>query len=694
MNKPRKAPVVFSRATSEAAARVEQRLAHHGVELTLGGEPTYVPLEPSGPEWSFSAVGPTKLAYARAFASAMVARHLPGAAVILAPGKLYPGEANPRWSLQILARRDGRPVVSPSPARPRPVTLQTLREAREWLAQRLAVRARCWRKADDPRRPGSPVWVLPLDYDFETERWRSERWRLGGQKGAMRLLDAEGPPGLRLPLDQLDHKALRRALTLGISEDGKLDVFLPPVLERPFAELLEAVDAFAVHARIARPELSGYVPQDDGGRWIRLGMAADPGVLEVNLPPCSSWAEYATWLERLEDAAGHAGLRSWKRLWNGQPVGTGGGNHILFGGPTLERNPFFPRPWWLARILRYWQAHPSLSYLFTGIYVGSASQAPRPDESARNLQDLEMAYDFLESLGPQADRTLINETIRHMHIDASGNTHRTEISVDKFWTPGTPSGCLGLIEFRAVESLPRAEWMSAVCLLWRALAAMLLDRDAPRPLKPYGARLHDAYFLPAFLLEDLNEVLDDLASCGLALPRRVYREIADWRLPVLHKWSCGEGCVVAVRAALEGWPLLCEVPSDGGATSRFVDTSVERLEVRASASFHERFRILLGGAEVPLVQLPGGEFLAGVRFRRSALYPCLHPGIPLNMPLELAIIERGTRACVEAAIMHADGCQFEPISPEPISRLPTRRLPKLPRGSFTHDLRTAAQRRP
>lgn len=201
-------------------------------------------------------------------------------------------------------------------------------------------------------------------------------------------------------------------------------------------------------------------------------------MLGINLPVCQSWQEYRSWLEQLEQAGQRLGLRSFKELSPGRQEGTGGGNHLLFGGPCLQQHPFFSRPAWLVGILRFWQHHPVLTYLFTGCCVGPASQAPRPDEAAGNNFDLELAYRVLETaegqdpLGAFGDyRELIGETLRHLHADRSGNNHCSEISFDKFWNPGTPSGCLGLIEFRALERMPRVEWTNATALLWTALAA-------------------------------------------------------------------------------------------------------------------------------------------------------------------------------------------------------------------------------
>ena len=273
---------------------------------------------------------------------------------------------------------------------------------------------------------------------------------------------------------------MRRALTLETRADG-LHLFIPPLLQGPCRQLLDLTTKLL--SRHATPYFfEGYLPLDDANSWTRVGLTADPGVLEVNLPPCETWHDYHRWLSILAETGAACGLRSWKDFQPGDPGGTGGGNHLLFGGPTLDENPFFARPAWVASLLRYFQAHPCLAYFFTGRYVGASSQAPRPDESARDLHDLDLAYRYFEGLPAGDHRYLLGETLRHLHTDISGNTHRSEISFDKFWdVNGPPSAAAGLIEFRAIESMPHAEWMSLVALLWQAIAAYTAEQPRHRP---------------------------------------------------------------------------------------------------------------------------------------------------------------------------------------------------------------------
>ena len=334
-------------------------------------------------------------------------------------------------------------------------------------------------------------------------------------------------------------------------------------------------------------------------------------------------------------------------------------------------------------MLRYWQHHPSLSYLFTGQYVGASSQAPRPDESTSSLYDLEMAYQFLESLPPGDHRYLLSETLRHLHTDGSGNTHRSEASFDKFWNVSFDGGCRGLLEFRAVETLPRAEWMSAIALLWRALAARLLAHPFTKPLIDHGERLHDFYFLPTCLWADFELVLRDLRKAGFHLPIEIYRTIADWRFPTMLHYTSGPA-TLTIRKALEDWPLLCETPLEGGTTSRFVDTSIERLEFVANPAFAESHEIRVQGRRLPLDPFPNQRFGAGLRYRRTALNPSLHPGILPQMPLMLSI---KTKASLALYDLDAGRRTFEPVTHEAMASPLKCACKTLHSGLLTRDLR-------
>jgi uncharacterized protein (DUF2126 family) len=306
------------------------------------------------------------------------------------------------------------------------------------------------------------------------------------------------------------------------------------------------------------------------------------------------------------------------------------------------------------------------------------------------LYDLDLAYQYLAGLPPGDHRYLIGETLRHLHTDISGNTHRSEISFDKFWSIGGPAGgAAGLIEFRALESLPHARWMSLVGLLWQAIAAHTAAHPTPAPLVAHGRALHDRHFLPAALWSGLQAVLADLRKSGIDLPEDAFREIFEWRFPCLLTAET-EGGTLTIRRACESWPLLCETPSEGGTTSRFVDTSIDRLEIRASAAFAKRCRLVLNGRELALTPLDGdaGEtWICGVRYRRTALFPSLHPGIPPHLPLQLTILSRKDGKPLASYQLEESHRAFEPVSAPPGAAKHVTPASKADPGLLTYDLR-------
>ncbi len=644
------------------ARAAESRLASSGIQLTLGGEPTVVPFQPEGAEWSISADGPTKLPLARRMARELQLQAWPGSTLLYCPGKCYEGEVNPRWALRLIVAADGSPLVHWSePCQPglqgHPLAAGEALAWLERLGECLGVGLHPV-PLRDPLDPHQRIWAAPLTAEADDPadsssgwHWRSEPWPMAEDQRQLGL--APGPAGLRLPLQHFPEHLPRQVLTLEVDPSG-WELFLPPLFRKPLEALLQAIaDSLG---NLAAPRLSGMLPSDCDGHWRVMGLTADPGVLEINLPVCRSWAEYDGWLRQLEQTAHGLELRSWKPGPLGQQESTGGGNHLLWGGPCLEQNPFFSRPAWLVGILRYWQHHPSLGYLFSGPGVGPASQSPRPDEAAGTIFDLELAYHAIEqadgrtSSEPWGDhRGLIGETLRHLHADRSGNNHRSEISFDKFWNPGAPAGCLGLIEFRALESLPRVEWSSAIALLWTALAAHLLDpRHRPAALHDWGAALHDRMLLPSQLWGDLEQVLADLEADGLELDPTPFRELWQWRFSPLLHWRADDTAEeggqeggqegqdppeLTLLPVPEPWPLICDFPREGGFTSRFVDASLRRFEVVANPSFRSSCRMFLNGR--PL-SVPSKGLLA-VRLRHHRLYPCLHPAIEPHLPLTLVL---------------------------------------------------------
>jgi uncharacterized protein (DUF2126 family) len=664
----------------QVANAIAATLDRHGVRLTIGGEPTFLPEKPEGDEWLHAAVGPGKLAAARVMAGHLLAGPLPGGRQFFSPGKLYPGEQDPRWSIWLVARRDGAPVFRAAPNGD--ITPQALALMRTCVCRRLGL-ADTWREFTDPLPGGTETWSLLLDADHTNNPivWQTWPW----PDDAHRLVAASGPAGLRLPLPLLGVDIPRRSLSLEWSDD-RLAVFLPPVLQPGFLQLLDTLSEAAEIAGIAAIDLQGIVPPDEQGIWIRLGLAADPGVLEVNLPACEGWKQYDHWMRAVDAAATAAGLRSWRQSPDGRRGETGGGNHILWGSPSGVENPFFTRPGWLASILRYWQRHPALSYCFTGEYLGPFSQAPRADESGREIHDLDWTWAYLAALPPGDRRQEIADAVRHLQADLSGNTHRTEISFDKFWFPDFPGGGQGLIEFRAIAMMPEVEWASSVALLWSTLAAWLLERPCTEPLTHHGRLLHDRFFLPSLLWQDLEAVLTDLRGGGFSLSAADYRPMWEWRFPTLLAFESGQAHLT-VRRAGEHWPILVDPPKSGGETSRFVDSSLRRLEFLATESFAREWTIEANGRRLPLTPLADqpGTWIAGLRYRHSRLYPCLHPGFAPQLPLRLSLRGPHERA---GFLLEDKAAGFTPAS-APADDRPGPPCSPIHPGDLTHDLRVA-----
>ena len=638
-----------SQTNLNTAAALEQRLTDAGIRLTMGGEPTLVPLDPCGAEWSVAADGPTKLSLARALALELQQRVWPGSLLLFCPGKRYDGEVNPRWALRLITGQDGLPLVRSGWSREG--AIPTAAEADHLLAA-IAKALGCSFQPlplRDPLDPDRRILAVPLS--CEQGQWRSLPWPLAEE--LRQLNAAPGPAGLRLPLDHFPDGALRQVLTLELDRRG-WGLFLPPLARVPLERLLQLI---AEHSRgWVSPELSGLLPVDLDQHWQVLGLTADPGVLEINLPVCLTWQDYADWMELLEQAGAVVGLRSWKQ-YGSRVEGTGGGNHLLFGGPSLESHPFFTRPDWLVAVLRYWQHHPSLAYLFSGRSIGPASQAPRSDEGSAAWLDLELAHRTLEGLPAGDQRVAIGETLRHLHADRSGNTHRSEISLDKFWNPAWTAGCQGLLEFRALESLPDHRWSSAVALLFRALIVRLLD-PALRPgaLRSWGEHLHDQALLPSELWRDLEQVLADLETAGLPLDPEPFRALWQWRCPELLHWRQGDA-ELSIRQALEPWPLLCDTPVEGGSTSRFVDSSLRRFELMTNDALREGYSLRLQGR--PLAWPADPRQPLAVRFRQEALFPCLHPLLAPQTPLVLTLQEGGQGAEIARWRLRSESEGFE-----------------------------------
>lgn len=632
---------------------VEAALGRSGVLLTMGGEPTFVPVAPDGAEWRTAALGPTKLAYARRLARELVRTSWPGAVVLETSGKHYPGEPLPRWTLLVQKRADGQPVwrdiallrADTKRGKHRPAHAKKFIAA---LAKSLSLppdRALPFAETSDPEN--ATGYVLPLDHDGSA--WLTDDWS-AVFSSALALFPGDSAAGLRLPLGELGEKNLRRALTAEI-HDGSLRVFVPPLLLPAYLALLEKIEATLTALKLRDVILAGYAPPPEAA-LPTLGLASDPGVLEINLTPGATWAEFDAQLTDLYAAAAACGLCARKLQLNGREVGTGGGAHLVFGGPPGLLSPFFAFPALLPSVIRYFQHHPALSYAFTGAYMGPSSQAPRIDESTfEALYELEIACAGAESLGTPQNLALFDLLFRDLLMDRSGNTHRAEISVDKLWNPFAPNGRLGLVEFRAFETHPHARVQSVVALFIRAILARLAAAPFSAPFIRWAGELHDRFFLPACVWQDLVAICDDLKKHDIPFDPEWLRPAWEFRFPKIGELKIEKSTLV-FRQALEAWPLLGESPN-AGTVARTVDASLDRIEACISdAALLESGLLLVNGLPCEFRDTGDGTSACGIRYRAFYLTPSLQPHVPVHAPLLLEWVDRATLTVLAAARWH------------------------------------------
>lgn len=368
-----------------------------------------------------------------------------------------------------------------------------------------------------------------------------------------------------------------------------------------------------------------------------LTVTPDPGVVEVNLHPCPDIMSYWRALHACYESAAAVGLSAHRHLYNGRRVDSGGGGQITFGGPSPEQSPFFRHPMLLASLVRYLNAHPALSYWFASECVGSASQGPRPDEGVRELfGELCLA---LEHLPDDASPTLLQQCLGPLLVDASGNSHRAEVNIEKLWNPEHPrQGQLGAVELRALAMPPTAEHGAAVAMLFRSLLARLCVAPFREPPKDWGAELHDRFALPSVLRDDLDTVLADLDAHGFGLGPAAQRRVRERGEPLIET-TLG-AATLTISRALEFWPLFGDVASQEQRSSRLVDASTESLELLEHGGDHPG-SLVVDGRGVPLRPLPSGARVAGVRYRVYRPQPGFHPTLSALEPVEVDWYQAG-----------------------------------------------------
>jgi uncharacterized protein (DUF2126 family) len=557
-------------------------------------------------------------------------------------------------------------------------------------------------------------YVLPLGWNWGAGCWYSAPWRLRRER--LYLAPGDSPIGLRLPLDSLpwsdedetgwpgepdpfeapapladfhgevaarysrfepvveghaeihqqpvadrsrSQVAVPHTAVCVEARGGCLHVFLPPLGRLEHAlDLIAAVEktAAALNLPVA---IEGYPPPGDG-RLEKLLVTPDPGVIEVNIHPSKTWDELVERTTTLYEEARLARLGTEKFMLDGRHTGTGGGNHITLGGPTPADSPFLRRPDLLKSLIAYWQHHPALSYLFSGLFVGPTSQAPRADEGKPEaMYELEIAFRQVP-FGGGDQPWLVDRLFRNLLTDLTGNTHRAEFCIDKLYSPDSAAGRQGLLEFRAFEMPPHARMSLVQMLLLRALVARFWQQPYDRPLVRWGTALHDRWMLPHYLWDDLKEVLAELGEAGYPLQAEWFAPFLEFRFPRYGSIRVG-GIELELRAAIEPWPVLGEEATRAG-TARFVDSSLERVQVNVTGLTDGRYAIACNGRRVPLKNTGvQGEYVAGVRYRAWQPPSALHPTIGSHSPLVFDVIDLWNNRAIAGCtyqVMHPGGRNY------------------------------------
>ena len=549
-------------------------------------------------------------------------------------------------------------------------------------------------------------YVMPLGRNAAGTRWQTGPWFLRDER--CYLIPGDSPLGYRLPLDSLpwvkpgeqpsvhlpdpmqvfaplaSAADIRRQLPRGSgapsgtaarapepqesahwitrtamcaeARDGVLYVFMPPTEQlEEYLELVAAVQSAA--ESLCQPLIiEGYEPPKDP-RLQRFSVTPDPGVIEVNIHPSGSWDELVAHTTHLYEQARQSRLSTEKFMLDGRHTGTGGGNHFVLGGATAPDSPFLRRPDLLRSLVCYWHNHPSLSYLFSGLFIGPTSQAPRTDE-ARNdsLYELEVAFTQLPRAGEECPPWLVDRLFRNLLTDVTGNTHRAEFCIDKLYSPDGPAGRNGLLELRAFEMPPHARMSLAQQLLLRSLVARFWRAPyEPARLARWGSELHDRFMLPHFVEQDFADVLAEQNAAGHALRSEWFAPHFEFRFPRYGDFTA-VGAEVELRTALEPWHVMGEQGAPGGAV-RYVDSSVERLQVKVTGLAPDRYAITCNGRRVPLRPTGRvGEFVAGVRYRAWQPPNALHPTIGVHAPLTFDLVDQWMERSL-------GGCQYHVMHP-------------------------------
>lgn len=623
----------------------DAKVAALGLDIWIGGEPTFTERQSFDPAWNFAALGADKEERARRMVALRAARY-PGCVILRTLGRQYPGEDMPRWSYGLYRRRDGSPLwqgphdplmLKGAPLAPSAAPVQV----RDALAAALARRGCAtlsFAAADGSARL---AYALDASRAIDGADARLARPSLHGRKipesGAIDELAADGVFLLVVTLCE-----------------GVVRLELPALPDvGAFAALLADVAhaAFGLGALI----MAGFPPPVDASVAFAT-YTPDPAVVENNMAPAPDLATFLEWNRELYDAASQAGLSSARLLYNGLVADSGGGGHLTLGGPSAEKSPFFLHPQVLPQLIRYFNRHPSLSYLFAVDAVGSSSQSPRSDEGVReSFEELQTALELVSRIERPSPETLWRALAPFM-ADRTGNSHRAEINLEKLWNPWLPQrGRLGVIEFRALRMARTPELGAALGALLRAIVAMLARRTAASAardwsLLDWGAELHDRFALPFFLKKDLGDVLASLEAESLGLGQPLASLLLDDSDRLFGSFEVG-ACVLTLKRAVEFWPLVGDAASQESRGARLMDSSSQRIELvlrslSGKAADLGAWQVLAGGVHFTPARVTDAEGeaqVAGLRYRAFVPQIGLHPTVPAQTPLAFTLLDTANK---------------------------------------------------
>jgi uncharacterized protein (DUF2126 family) len=432
---------------------------------------------------------------------------------------------------------------------------------------------------------------------------------------------------------------------------GRLHVFMPPTQRmEDYLDLISAIEDTCAELKLP-VIIEGYLPPPDH-RVELFKVTPDPGVIEVNTQPSSDWKSLSHLTETIYEEAKQCRLGTDKFDLDGRHTGTGGGNHIVLGGAAPMESPFLRRPDLLGSMISFWNNHPALSYLFSSRFIGPTSQAPRFDESRHDaVYEMEIALSQLPDRDQFIQPWLVDRLFRDLLVDLTGNTHRAEICIDKMYSPDSVTGRLGLVELRGFEMPPHARMSLAQQLLIRAVVASFWKKPYRQPLSHWGTELHDKFMLPHFVWQDLNDAVNEIDLPGVELDAQWFVPHFEFRFPKIGEVNY-QGITMQLRSAIEPWYVMGEEPGGGG-TSRFVDSSLERIELVVQQFDTDRFAVLCNGVCVPMHSTAvAGEYVAGIRFRAWQPPRCLHPTIGVHTPLRIELVDTRNRKSIGGCTYH------------------------------------------